>query len=176
MPFRLLPVGVVAAVATATRSVPQAGDAPSQEVSQRAEVEVEIRVLQAELGLELVHSLREAHEGEAETLGLVVVERPPLHPPKRLALHQLAQQLDQRQHELREPLLDLLRVGFDTARRRGAAAAEIECCCDRLRHCPPPPKLYGAQGPVHVTDRCGCSSAKARTASAAAATCSRATR
>ena len=38
--------------------------------------------------------------------------------PQRLALHQLAQQLDDREHELREPALDVLRVGVDAARER----------------------------------------------------------
>jgi hypothetical protein len=40
-----------------------------------------------------------------------------LHPAQRLPLHELAQQLHDRQHELREPALDVLRVGVDAARQ-----------------------------------------------------------
>src|SRR5262249_9382879 len=89
-----------------------------EEVPQRTEVEVEVLRLEAELGSELLHALVELHEGLAEPLDLLVGERAAVDAPQCLTLHELTQELDDRQHELREPALDALRVGVDAPRER----------------------------------------------------------
>src|SRR4051794_14650132 len=83
----------------------------SEQVPERPEVEVEVLVAQPEMLFQLVHPLCELHEGLAEPLDLVVVERAQLHPSQRLAFHQLAEELDQSEDELRKPSLDRFRIG-----------------------------------------------------------------
>src|SRR5881227_358253 len=83
--------------------------------AQRPEVEVEVLVLEPELVLELLHPLLEQHERLAEPLDLVGRERAALDPPERLALHQLTQQLDQREHELGQALLEAFAVRVEPA-------------------------------------------------------------
>src|SRR5690349_6825360 len=95
-----------------------------EQASERTEVEVEIGVVEPELPLQLLHAVGEEHERLPETLDLVVVERALLHAAERLALHQLPQELDQRQHELGETALDLLRVGVDAPREHVAEPLE----------------------------------------------------
>src|SRR5215210_1624246 len=110
-----------------TRLFPRAaGFIPrSQERAERAQVEVQIAVLEPELDLELLHPLCELHERLTQALDLLVGERPSLHPPERLALHQLPQQLDERQDELREAALDPLRIGLDPPRQGVLHAVEL---------------------------------------------------
>src|SRR3954471_13943402 len=130
----------------------------SDQVSQRPEVEVEIVVLEAELGLQFLHPVSQQHERLAEPLDLVVGERPALDPTESLALHQLAKQVDQRQHEPCEALLELLRFGVHSPGEGGVEAIELvteqaQVAVDGV-HEPAllPAKLYGGQGPVHVND------------------------
>src|SRR5947199_2732961 len=78
----------------------------SEQVSERLEVQVQVAVLETELALQLLHPLLELHERLAEPFDLLVRQRPLVHPAQRLPLHQLAEQLDQRQHELSQALLD----------------------------------------------------------------------
>src|SRR5436190_6152075 len=134
MPLPLLSDGgrLVSTSASPSRSETPA----SEKISERAEIEVEIALLEAELGLQFFHSLGEPHEGQPEPFDLLVVERALLHSPKRLALHQLPQQLDQGQDELRKSLLDLLRVGRDPARCDVQVALEVDGA-----HAASPPKL-----------------------------------
>src|SRR4029079_17414507 len=72
-----------------------------EEVSERTEVEVQIPVFQAELRFEVVHALVELHERLAELVELLVGQRSAFHPAERLALHQLAEKLHERQEEPR---------------------------------------------------------------------------
>src|SRR5205085_1190845 len=146
---------------------------PSEQTPERAQVEVELRVLQPERGLQLLHALLEEHERLSEALDLVVSQRALLHPAERLALHQLAQELDQRQDELRQTAFDLLRVGVDSPREGVADLLErARDPCDvavrrqqlRLERCADghaaSAKLYGAQGPVQTTVTSGCAEMK----------------
>src|SRR5687768_15060155 len=87
----------------------------SQQPPQRAQVEVEVAVCEAELSLQLVHPLGQLHEGLAEPLDLLVAERSALHPAQRLPLHQLTEELDEGEDELREPALHALGIRFDTS-------------------------------------------------------------
>src|SRR3954454_13088279 len=97
----------------------------SQQITERPEIEIEVLLLEPEVLGELVHALLELHERLAETLDLLVVEVPDFHAAERLALHQLPQKLDQREHELCKPTLDVLRVRHDPSRQRAARAFEI---------------------------------------------------
>jgi hypothetical protein len=99
--------------------------AHSEQASQRTEVEVEVLVREAERALELLHAGLERHERPAETLDRLVVEVARLHAPERLALHELAQELDDRQHELGEPPLDVLGIGVDAGRQRVVEPPEV---------------------------------------------------
>src|SRR5690348_9039889 len=125
------------------------------------------------------------HERQAELFDLLVGQRPVVHPPERLALHQLAQQLDQRQHELRETLLDLLWIRGDapgecvldpieTLRREREVAAARENTIGG--HAGPSTKLNGAQGPVQTTVTSSCAAAKRSTARQTCSTLCRSTR
>src|SRR5687768_12346291 len=95
---------------------------PSVEVShqpaQRPELQVEVLVVAAGLLLELVHPLAEKHEGVTEALALVRRERAAVDPRQGLALHELAQQLHERHHELGETLLEAVSVGVDAPAQR----------------------------------------------------------
>src|SRR5215211_5756414 len=105
----------------------------SKEVLERAEIEVELLVGEAEVLLQLLHPLLQRDQGLAESLDLVVAEAACLDPPYRLAFHQLPQQFDEREHELGEPTCDVLSIALDPHRRSTAA------------------KLYGGHGPVTRT-------------------------
>src|SRR5436309_14879425 len=88
------------------------------QVPEGTEVQVQVLVCEAELLLQLVHALVQAHERGAEALDLVVVERAAVHPPQSLTLHHLAQQVDDRQYALREAALDALWIGVPPAGAR----------------------------------------------------------
>src|SRR5204862_1959937 len=134
----------------------------SNQVSKRSEVEVQVRVVEAEVRLQLVHPLLELHERHPQPLHLVVAERAAFDAPERLALHDLAKELDQCQDELREPALELLRVRVDPPRQRVLdlleAAREVTDVAAAREHLVParvhaaaPTKLYGGHGPVQTT-------------------------
>src|SRR3954471_13495308 len=135
----------------------------SEEVAERPEAQVEVAGVEAELALELFHALLELHERLAETIDLFVGQRRVVHPPQRLPFHQLPQEFDEREHELRQPALDRSRVGVDPSRKGGTDAVEL------VRQRPEvarrvqepllagthvarssPAKLYGGHGPVHA--------------------------
>src|SRR5689334_10771792 len=81
-----------------------------EQVPEGTQVQVEVLVGEPEHVLELIHPFRQGHEGSSEALDLLVAQRAGLDPPHGLALHQLTQQLDQREDELGEALLESLRV------------------------------------------------------------------
>src|SRR5919109_3008488 len=138
-----------------------------KEVAERPEVQVQISVLEPEMRLQLLHAPVEPHERFAEPVDLVLAQVPLLHPGQRLSLHELAQELDQREHELREAALDLLGIGVH-APREGAArltdvardAVQVAVACQELvervrrsAHSRSPfceTKLYGGHGPVQT--------------------------
>src|SRR5690349_4651862 len=111
-----------------------------QQITERTEVEIEVALFQSEVLRQLAHAAVELHEGLPQALDLLVAEVAGVHTAQRLSLHQLAQELDQREHELRETLLDLLRVGLDAARERlwkvlelAGDAAEVAVRIEQLR-------------------------------------------
>src|SRR5207248_9607490 len=83
---------------------------PSEQVAQRPEMHVQLRVREPEDVLELGHPLLEQHERLAEAVDLLLGERAVVDPAQRLSLHQLAQEFDQRQNELGEALLQPFRI------------------------------------------------------------------
>src|SRR5881398_2317286 len=162
MPF------VVSFSAVVCRPSLRAFDRNSEQVAERPEVEIEIALIEPELLGQLLHPLLELHERLPEALDLLVVQVSRFHAAKRLAFHELPEQLDEREHELREPALDVLRVGLDAARQ--SAARPFEIASERLEvaareqepidgvgHAAAPSrsrtaKLYGGQGPVHANE------------------------
>ena len=87
--------------------------------------------VEPELVPQLVHALLELHERAAEALDLVVGQAAAVDAPQRLALHQLAQQLDHREHELREAALD--GSGSASMRRVSASARPRSSWANRSR-------------------------------------------
>src|SRR4051812_46329622 len=156
----------------------------SEEVAERSEIEVEVAVLEPELGLQLLHPLRELHEGLAEPLDLVVRQGSVLHAAERLPLHQLAQELDEREHELGQAALDPLRIGVDSVRERVADLVELTSepvdVPVRREHMigqgapahstsarlgvVAAAKLYGGHGPVQIRSSSGCDHSSFRSA------------
>src|SRR5579884_344012 len=169
-----------------------------QKTSERTEIEVQVLVLQPERRLQLVHPLGEAHERQPQPLDLLVGQPAFVHPPKRLALHQLAQELDQREDELREAAFHLLGVGGHPLRKRVVDAVqalgdevEVAGCGEQpveLVHAASScAKLYAGHGPVQTTGRSWWRAAKSLTSERtsptraagtryAAVSCSRASR
>ena len=110
-----------------------------------------------------------------------------------VALHQLAEELDEREHELREAALDLLGVGVDAARKGVLdvlepardpvqVAGRGEELVDRvLRRAhavssPLVPKEYGGHGPVQTSVSSGEAGSTRLTASRNASTSATGTR
>src|SRR5204862_7129460 len=103
----------------------------SEQVPERAEVEVEVLRVEPELLAQLLHALVELHEGAAEPLDLVVGEAAAVDAAERLPLHELAEQLHDREHQLREAALQLLGIRVHAAcegavERRKVARERVE--------------------------------------------------
>src|ERR671914_23171 len=82
----------------------------SEEAPEWAQVQVQVLRRQSELLAQLLHPSVQLHEGLPQPLDLLLGQGSAVDPPQGLPLHQLPKQLDDRQHELREPLLHGLRV------------------------------------------------------------------
>src|SRR5689334_9771750 len=95
------------------------------QLSEWAEVDVQVLLLELEVLAELFHLLLEQHERLSEPLDLFRRERAPLDPAQSLTLHQLANQLDQGQHQLRETLLEALAVRVDASPARRSESIEL---------------------------------------------------
>ena len=65
-----------------------------------------------------MHRLFELHQRHPNPLDLVVGQGALLHPPYRLALENLADEVDERQHQLHHRLPDVFRIGVPPRRRR----------------------------------------------------------
>src|SRR2546421_590324 len=94
----------------------------SEQIAERPEVQIEIAILDSELTLELLHSLLELNEGAPQPVDLVIGQRALLQAAKRLALHHLPQELDERKDELRQASFPLLGIGVDPPRECAAEA------------------------------------------------------
>src|SRR5882762_5268456 len=97
----------------------------SEQAAERAEVEIEVSGGKAEALADVADRVLEPHERAPHVLGLLGREAAGLHAADRLALHQLAQELDEREHEPRDRALHVLGVGVP-ARRREIAHARLD--------------------------------------------------
>src|SRR6266850_7144654 len=103
----------------------------SEQAAERAEVEIEVSGGKAEALADVADRVLEPHERAPHVLGLLGREAAGLHAADRLALHQLAQELDEREHEPRDRALHVLGVGVP-ARRREIAHPPLELRAQRL--------------------------------------------
>src|SRR5258708_11271296 len=116
-----------------SRRLPPEGTAELHQFSEGAEVEIEILSGQAELRADVEHSLFELHESDAYGFDFLFRQRPLLHPPNRLTLHQLAQELDDGKHELRHGSLHIVWLRIPPhgrnalARRCGPLLSDWNC-------------------------------------------------
>ena len=86
------------------------------QLPERAEIEVQSSGVRPNL-LPISRSSPRAHQRVADRFDLLARQRLLLHAPDRLPLHQLAQELDDRQHELRDRLLHVVRLRIPSHRR-----------------------------------------------------------
>src|SRR5438094_691402 len=77
---------------------------------------IQIKVCRRQIKIlrELVNLPFQLHQGFAHLFNLLVGQRTPFHAADRLAFEQLAEQLNQAQHEFRQPLLDVLRGAINS--------------------------------------------------------------
>src|SRR5262249_17139293 len=139
----------------------------SDEAAERTEVEIEIFGSRADPPADVADRLLESHECLAHVLGLRGGERTGIHAADRLTLHQLTQELDQRENEPRDRALHVLRIGVP-ARRRQIADAPLQLGAQRFQLADAQRRLeaalsglaqpsasganaYGDQGPVATT-------------------------
>jgi hypothetical protein len=72
---------------------------------------------QPELLRELVHFFLEFHQCESDPLNFLVAQTATFYPPNCLPFENLSKELNQRQHQLRQPLLHTLRNDIDAIRQ-----------------------------------------------------------
>src|SRR3954468_1977472 len=128
-----------------------------EQFSEWAEVDVQVLLLELEVLAKLFHLLLEQHECLSEPLDLFGRQRLTLDPPQSLALHQLADQLDESQHELSETLLEALAVGICSTPPGRTKAHRAH------RRTAPDPCLRPAAGPPECAGRCRCGWSSGRT-------------
>src|SRR3954452_16712858 len=169
-----------------------------EQFSEWAEVDVQVLLLELEVIAQLFHLLLEQHEGLAEPLDLVGRERAPVDSPQRLALHQLADQLDEREHQLGQPFLEAFAVRVDAPAARRSESIEflpeqVQVPASRQEPVlqistpravlrgghdldPAGVKLYGGHGPVQTIVASSTTSSSFWTAARNASTSPRSTR
>src|SRR5256885_2687718 len=138
-----------------------AGTRMLEEPPQRAQVEVELVGREAEARGHVAHGLLQPHERHADVLRLLRRQRAALHAPDGLALQELADELHERQHEPRDRLLHVLRVGVPARGERVGLPLELGTQRLELAHLDERPprtahaasslKAYGSHGPVTLT-------------------------
>src|SRR5437763_12660422 len=85
--------------------------------SDGTEVEIEILSRQAEPRTDVADGLFELHECDAYRFDFLLGQRLLLHPANRLTLHQLAQELNDGEHELRHGSLHIVGLRIPAHRR-----------------------------------------------------------
>src|SRR6185312_9415259 len=86
------------------------------ELSKRTEIEIEIVGREAELRADLADRRFELHQRVADGLHFLARQRLLLHPPDRLTFHQPPEELDDREHQLRDRALHILGLGVPAQR------------------------------------------------------------
>src|SRR5919204_5116683 len=87
---------------------------PSQQVSEWSEIDIEVARLEAELLGKLVDLFFELHQCKSDALYLLLAETPAFHAAHGLSFEQLAYELDQRQHQLSQSLLNTFWIDIDS--------------------------------------------------------------
>src|SRR6266404_1185713 len=123
----------------------------SEQAAERAEVEIEVSGGKAEALADVADRVLEPHERAPHVLGLLGREAAGLHAADRLALHQLAQELDEREHEPRDRALHAATRARGRApmrglsgRPRGGAVSSERLGRERVRR--PRPRGHHAHG------------------------------
>src|SRR3954454_5295632 len=98
-----------------------------QQSTQRPEVQIQVLGGEPELLTKLIHPLVQLHERAAEPLDLLLAQIPAVDPAQRLSLHDLPEQLDDRQDELRQAALDVLGIGIHAPRQRVVEPRRVPC-------------------------------------------------
>src|SRR3954470_17135083 len=88
------------------RSHEPADSLPGKQRSERPEVQIQVLGPQSVPLAQFGHAVLQEHEGEPDPLLLVLAEISGVEAAQRLALHELAQQLDDGQHEFHQVALD----------------------------------------------------------------------
>lgn len=87
---------------------------PGQQRSQRPEVQVQVLGPQAVAVAQFGHAVVEEHQGQSDPLLLLLAQVALVDAAQRLALHELAQQLDDGQHQLDQVALDGVGLQVET--------------------------------------------------------------
>ena len=98
---------------------------PSQQSSERAEIQIQVFLRQAERRAQLDHSVPEAQERQTQALLLFLGQGARVETSDSLMLEDLAEELDQRQNQARQPHIDPLGVGVYPARKRAHQLVEL---------------------------------------------------
>src|SRR6266850_2849891 len=93
----------------------------SQQFTDRTEIEIEILGKDAKLRGDIDDRLLQLHQRPAHLLGLFIGQRTGFHAADRLALEESSDEFDERQYELRDRALDVVRIRVPAKRRRSAA-------------------------------------------------------
>src|SRR5690606_35290056 len=107
----------------------RSGSESSEQPAERAEVEVQLRGIEVELARHVAHGLLEVQQRETDAFDLLGRQRLGVHPADRLAFEELADELDERQHEARDAAPRV--VGIDAPARGGSLG---EALLERLAH------------------------------------------
>src|SRR5262249_16991742 len=103
----------------------------SDQTAERAEVEIEIFGGEAEAAADVADRFLQPHERLSHVLRLLGCERAGVHAADRLPLHELPQELHEREHEARPRALHVLGIGVP-ARWRQIADTSFELGAQRL--------------------------------------------
>src|SRR5438552_6495156 len=91
------------------------------QLSDRSQIEIEVLGFETEPAAHVANGLFERHQRFADRFDFFARQRFLLHSPNGLTLHQLAEELDERQYELGDRLLHFLRLGIPSQRSGGTA-------------------------------------------------------
>src|SRR6185503_10646011 len=91
----------------------------------RSDPDAQVLFLEPERVRHLADLLLESHQRNSDALDLVIGQRAALHPPDRLPLQHLTQELDEPEHQTREAAFHIVRVDIDALRKRSADAREL---------------------------------------------------
>src|SRR5688572_7452496 len=98
---------------------------PLHQLSNRTQVEIQVLNGNAELRGDVADRFLELHERAPDVFRLVVGQRAGFHAADRLSLEELADELDERQHQLRDRPLHIVGIRIPSGRRAHRRALEL---------------------------------------------------